>query len=179
MNISSHSLFLSFLFITGICIAQQKTGWLKWENSAGNISISYPKEWTELKLNSADIVVAFAAPKDNAKDRDADMMVLRVFPDSGAKSIDQLKDFARKSLNTKWKYKINLNKKIETKDRSYIKSVAEDTENKIILIMYTMLAQDRIFFFTLFTEKKNYEKYMLLGDEAFNSLVIGMMPLPK
>jgi hypothetical protein len=152
-------------------IAQQKDGWLTWTNGDNSISISYPKEWTEKKLNAGEIV-AFVAPKTNEKDHYPDMLVLRAFPDSGIKDIDKLKNFARNTLNRDWNFKMISSQKLGTGEKQYIKSVAEDSKRNVVLAMYTLLKDDKIFFLTLNVEKRNYEKYKSAGQDAFDSLVI-------
>src|SRR5829696_4222976 len=98
------SLFFLSLFVVAVN-AQQKDGWLTWNSADKNISILYPKEWTETKLNTGEIV-AFVAPKSNAKDIYPDMLVLRAFPDSGIKDINRLRNFARNTLSPEWDFKI-------------------------------------------------------------------------
>ena len=166
----TYLLFLS-LFFSFACYGQQSEGWLTWNNADNTVSISYPKEWTEQKLNAGEII-AFTAPKDNAEDHYSDMLVLRAFPDSGMKSIDSLKNYARTTLSPQWNFKITSSKKIVTKDTEYIKSVAEDKEKKVVLVMYTLLKEDKIYFLTLNIEKRNYEKYKSEGDRAFESLEV-------
>lgn len=158
--------------------AQQKDGWLTWNNSANTITISYPKDWAETELNAGEIV-AFVAPKTGAKDIYPDMFVLRAFPDSGVKNIDQLKIFAQKTLSSKWDFKITSSQKIKTADKEYIKSVAEDSKRGVVLVMYTMLKESRIFFFTLNIEKGNFEHYSPIGQRAFDSLTIGHLPVSE
>ena len=155
--------------------AQQKEGWLTWNNTANTITISYPKDWTETKLNAGEIV-AFIAPKTDAKDSYPDMMVLRAFPDSGIKDIGRLKNFAQSTLSPKWNFKITSSQKIKSSDKEYIKSVAEDSKRKIVLVMYTLLKEGHIFFFTLNVEKRNYERYAASGQHTFESLTIGPLP---
>lgn len=165
-----HLFFLSLFVIASS--TQQKDGWLTWNNADNTISISYPKEWTETKLNAGEIV-AFVAPKTNAKDSYPDMLVLRAFPDSGIKDINRLKNFARSTLSPEWNFKITSSQKIKAGDKEYIKSVAEDNKRQVVLAMYTLLKEDRIFFLTLNVEKRNYERYKSAGQRVFDSLVIG------
>jgi hypothetical protein len=163
-------LFLS-LFFAFASLGQQEEGWLSWNNAGNTVSISYPKEWAERKLDAEEII-AFTAPKDNADDHYSDMLVLRAFPDSGMTSIDSLKNFVRTTLSPQWNFKITSSNKIVSKDREYIKSVAEDKEKKVVLVMYTLLKEDKIYFLTLNIEKRNYERYKSVGDRAVESLVI-------
>ncbi|MBK5284612.1 MAG: hypothetical protein JJE25_04365 [Bacteroidia bacterium] len=167
---ANHLLFL-LLLIGFASHAQQEAGLLTWNNTENTISISYPKEWTELKLNGQEII-AFTAPKDNAEDHYPDMLVLRAFPDSGEKNIDRLKDYARSTLNPEFKFKISFSKKIIAKDKEYIKTIAEKGDGKVVLVMYTLLQEDKIFFLTLNVEKKNYERYKSVGEHAFESLAV-------
>jgi hypothetical protein len=167
-----HIVFLS-LFAVAV-YAQQKGGWHIWNNADNTIAISYPDEWTEMKLNAGEIV-AFVAPKTNADDKYPDMLVLRAFPDSGIKDINKLKDFAKSTLSPKWNFKITSSQKITAGKTEYIKSVAEDTKNNVVLLMYTLLKEDKIFFLTLNVEKRNYESYKSVGQRAFDSLTIGRL----
>src|SRR6185503_10377532 len=141
-----HVVFLS-LFAVAV-YAQQKGGWHIWNNGDNSISISYPDEWTEMKLNAGEIV-AFVAPKTDSKDKYPDMLVLRAFPDSGIKDINHYKNFAQSTLSPKWNFKITSSQKITAGKTEYIKSVAEDTKRNVVLVMYTLLKEDKIFFLTL------------------------------
>jgi hypothetical protein len=170
-DVKKINLFFFLLFFACTSYGQQKGGWLTWNNADNTISISYPKEWNELKLDGGEIV-AFTAPKDNPQDKYPDMLVLRAFPDSGEKNIDRLKDFARTTLSPAWNFKITSSQKIVTKDMEYIKSIAEDKGRKVVLVMYTLLKGDKIYFLTLNVEARNYERYKTVGDQAIESLVI-------
>lgn len=165
-----HLFFLS-LFIASASFGQQSEERLTWNSADNTVSISYPKEWTEQKLNAGE-VIAFAAPKDNAEDRYPDMLILRAFPDSGLTSIDSLKNYAHTTLNPAFKFKVSSSQKIVAKDKEYIKTIAEEGDGKVILVMYTLLKEDKIYFLTLNIEKRNYEKYKSAGDRAFESLEI-------
>jgi hypothetical protein len=165
-----HLFFLS-LFIASASFGQQSEEWLTWNSADNTVSISYPKEWTEQKLNAGE-VIAFAAPKDNTEDHYPDMIILRAFPDSGAKNIDRFKDFARNTLNPDFKFKISSSQKIVAKDKVYIKTVAEEGDGKVILIMYALLKEDKLYFLTLNIEKRNYERYKSVGDGTVESLEI-------
>lgn len=167
----------SFLFAFSFQ-TQQKDGWLTWNNNSNTITISYPKDWTEAKLNAGEIV-AFLAPKTDSKDNYPDMILLRAFPDSGIKNIDGLKDFAQKTLSPKWNFKITSSQKIKTADKEYIKSIAEDDKRGVVLLMYTLLKEGRIFFLTLNVEKRNFERYKSVGQHAFDSLLIGHLPVSE
>src|SRR5689334_10305084 len=160
MKLCAHvKIILFFLLLSSASVyAQQKDGWLTWSNGDKTISISYPKDWTERKLNAGEII-AFIAPKSSAQDSYPDMIVLRSFPDSGIKDINRLKDFARHTLSPDWNFKITSSEKITAGNREYIKSIAEDKRRNVVLVMYTMLKEDHIFFLTLNVEKRNYEKY--------------------
>ena len=157
---------------------QQKEGWLTWTSADNTISISYPKEWSEIKLNSGEIA-GFAAPKDGEQDHYSDMLVLRAFPDSGIKSIDKLRNYAATTLSPEWHFRIMSSQKIVTKAGQYIKSIAEDKGKKVILVMYTLLKEDKIFFLTLNIEKRNYERYKAAGDTAFESLAVKREWVPR
>src|SRR5262245_51276780 len=137
MKLCAHvKITLLFLSLSASSVyGQQKSEWLTWSNADKTISISYPKEWTEKKLNAGEIV-AFIAPKTNAQDSYPDMIVLRTFPDSGIKDIDRLKNFARNTLSPDWNFKITSSQKIAEGKKEYIKSIAEDSRRNVILIMY-------------------------------------------
>lgn len=165
------NLFL-LLLLAAPAFAQQKDGWVAWTSADKTVSISYPKEWTEKKLNAGEIV-AVVAPKTDAKDTYPDMLLLRAFPDSGIKDINRLKNFAQSTLSPEWNFKIISTEKLGKGDKQYIKSVAEDNKRKVVLAMYTLLRDDKIFFLTLNVEKRNYEKYKSIGQHAFDSMVIG------
>ncbi len=176
-GVNKRNVFFLLLFSVTV-YAQQKEGWLTWNNGDNTISISYPKEWTETKLNAGE-VVAFLAPKTSAMDKYPDMLVLRSFPDSGIKDINRLKNFARNTLSPEWNFKITSSQKLATGDKQYIKSVAEDRKRNVVLVMYTLLKDDKIFFLTLNVEKKNYERYKSAGQRAFESLAIGRSWVPE
>ena len=164
---------------SAVAFAQQNPGeWLTWSSASNTISISYPKEWTEKKLNAGEIV-AFVAPKTDEKDTYPDMLVLRAFPDSGIKDLARLKDFARGTLSSRWNFKMVSSQKLGTGDRQYIKSVAEDSKRNVVLVMYTFLKNDRIIFLTLNVEKRNYEKYKSAGQRAFDSLEVRKDWIPE
>jgi len=165
-----HVVFLS-MFAMAV-YAHQKGEWHTWTNADKTISISYPDEWTEMKLDAGEIV-AFVAPKTDVNDKYPDMLLLRAFPDSGIKDIDHYKNFAQSTLSPKWNFKITSSQKITTGKTEYIKSIAEDNKRDVVLVMYTLLKEDRIFFLTLNVEKRNYENYKSVGQRAFDSLAIG------
>jgi|KBSSwiStaDraftv2_1062776.scaffolds.fasta_scaffold1722273_1 hypothetical protein len=172
-----HLIFFS-LFAVALYAQQQKDGWFTWTSGDRSVSVSYPKEWSELKLNAGEII-AFAAPKTDAKDSYPDMLILRSFPDSGIKNIDRLKNFARNTLSPDWNFKMVSSRKITAAGKEYIQSVAEDSKKNVVLLMYTMLKADKIFFLTLNVEKRNYEKYKPVGERVFDSLVISQAWIAK
>jgi hypothetical protein len=170
-----NKLHLVFLSLFAVAVyAQQKGEWHIWNNADSTLSISYPDEWTEMKLNSGEIV-AFVAPKTDVNDKYPDMMVLRVFSDSGIKDINHYKSFAQTTLSPKWNFKMTSSQKITAGKKEYIKSVAEDSKRNVVLVMYTLLKEDKIFFLTLNVEKRNYESYKSVGQRAFDSLTIGRL----
>src|SRR5690349_674530 len=118
-----HVVFLSLFAIA--VYARQKGEWRIWTNADKSISISYPDEWTELKLDAGELV-AFVAPKTDANDKYPDMLVLRAFPDSGIKDLDHFKNFAKSTLSPKWNFEMTSSVKMTSGKKVYIKSVAED-----------------------------------------------------
>ena len=179
MKFCAHRITVFFLSILSAAVyAQPKEEWLTWANVRNTVSISYPKDWSEVKLNAGEIV-AFVAPKTDAKDTYPDMLVLRAFPDSGIKDIDRLKNFASGTLSKEWNFKMVSSEKVTAGDKQYIKSVAEDSKRNVVLVMYTLLKEDKIFFLTLNVEKRNYEKYKSISQHAFDSMLIERAWIPK
>src|SRR5688500_2824663 len=167
-----NKLHVIFLSLFAVAVYAQQGEWHMWNSADNTLSISYPDEWIEMKLNAGEIV-AFVAPKTDANDKYPDMLVLRAFPDSGIKDIDRYKNFAKSTLSPKWNFKITSSQKITAGKKEYIKSVAEDSKRNVVLVMYTLLKEDKIFFLTLNIEKRNHESYKTIGQRAFDSLAIG------
>lgn len=134
----------------------------------GNISISHPSHWIEFDLGAGKLVT-FLAPKESENDHYPDEFSFAVYPNSQNSKLTQLKDFFISNV-TQNNFKLISSEILKENGREYLKAIFDQGE--IRMVAYEFVQGENIYLLTLNIERANYEKFLSIGDKAFQSLKV-------
>ncbi len=154
------------------CQTPNKKDWETWQSPTGTISISHPKSWIVWKMNAGE-VVGFVTPKDNPNDRFPDMLVLMASDNINNETLDDVEARWTQEMKGKPTFNIVSAEHVKLGDHTVFKTIADQIEgDELRLVNYTYTIGEKIYMLSMSIEKRNYDRFKAVGEEAAKSLMV-------